>query len=78
MRIYRFGSVIPFVLIHLGAAAVFLVPFSWRLAGLAALTLWVRMFGVTAGYHRYFAHRSYKLGRVAQFLLACLAQSSGK
>ena len=37
----------------------------------------VRMFGVTAGYHRYFSHRSYKLGRVAQFLMAVLAQTSG-
>lgn len=38
----------------------------------------VRMFGVTAGYHRYFSHRSYKLGRVAQFLMAVLAQTSGQ
>jgi stearoyl-CoA desaturase (delta-9 desaturase) len=78
LRTYRFGTVVPFVLIHLGAAGVFFVPFSWRWVGLAALTLWVRMFGVTAGYHRYFSHRSYRLGRVAQFLLACLAQSSGQ
>jgi stearoyl-CoA desaturase (delta-9 desaturase) len=30
------------------------------------------MFGLTAGYHRYFAHRSYKTSRVFQFLLALL------
>lgn len=30
----------------------------------------VRMFFITAGYHRYFAHRSYKLGRVMQFVMA--------
>jgi stearoyl-CoA desaturase (delta-9 desaturase) len=29
-----------------------------------------RMFFITAGYHRYFAHRSYRLGRVAQFVMA--------
>ena len=29
-----------------------------------------RMFFITAGYHRYFAHRSYKMGRVMQFLMA--------
>jgi stearoyl-CoA desaturase (delta-9 desaturase) len=28
------------------------------------------MFFVTAGYHRYFSHRSYRLGRVAQFVMA--------
>ena len=39
--------------------------------------LWaIRMFGVTAGYHRYFSHRTYKMGRVMQFLMALLAQTS--
>lgn len=38
----------------------------------------VRMFGVTAGYHRYFSHRSFKLGRVGQFALAFLAMSSSQ
>jgi ligand-binding SRPBCC domain-containing protein len=36
------------------------------------------MFGVTAGYHRYFSHRSYRLGRPGQFLMAFLAQTSGQ
>lgn len=30
----------------------------------------IRMFFITAGYHRYFAHRSYQLGRVMQFIMA--------
>src|SRR6266705_2841999 len=37
---------------------------------LLAVTFFGRMFFITAGYHRYFAHRSYKLGRVAQFVMA--------
>ena len=78
MRTYRYGSVVPFALIHAGAMAAFLLPFSWRLLEIMAFSLWLRMFGVTAGYHRYFSHRSYKLGRVPQFLLAWLAQSSGQ
>lgn len=32
----------------------------------------VRMFGLVAGFHRYFAHRSYKMSRPAQFLMALL------
>src|SRR5690606_26515829 len=28
------------------------------------------MFFLTAGYHRYFAHRSYKMGRAMQFVMA--------
>jgi stearoyl-CoA desaturase (delta-9 desaturase) len=34
------------------------------------------MFGITAGYHRYFAHRSYRVHRVSQFLLAWLGCSA--
>jgi stearoyl-CoA desaturase (delta-9 desaturase) len=34
------------------------------------------MFAVTAGYHRYFSHRSFKTSRAFQFVLALLAQSS--
>ncbi len=36
----------------------------------------VRMFFVTAGYHRYFSHRSYKTSRWFQFFLAFMAQTS--
>lgn len=67
-----------FGLLHLGALAVFWVPFSWPLVGLAAASYVVRMFGVTAGYHRYFSHRSFKLARAPQFALAVLAQTSGQ
>ncbi len=72
---YHYGSVIPFGLIHLGALGGLVVPFAgWWLAASYA----VRMFGITGGYHRYFSHRSFKLGRAAQFVLAVIAQSSGQ
>jgi len=67
-----------FGLIHLAALGVFSVPFRPALAWMAFALYVVRMFGVTAGYHRYFSHRSYRLGRGAQFLMACLAQTSGQ
>jgi stearoyl-CoA desaturase (delta-9 desaturase) len=38
----------------------------------------VRMFFVTAGYHRYFSHRSFKTSRVMQFLFAFGAQTSAQ
>jgi stearoyl-CoA desaturase (delta-9 desaturase) len=37
---------------------------------LLAATYFGRMFFITAGYHRYFAHRSYRLGRVGQAVFA--------
>jgi len=75
---YRFGAVLFFALIHLGVMGAYWTPPTWRLVALAAFTYSIRMFGVTAGYHRYFSHKSYKLGRVAQFAMAWLAQSSGQ
>jgi len=39
-------------------------------------TFWLRVFGITAGYHRYFAHKSYKTGRAFQFVLALLGASA--
>ena len=39
---------------------------------------WVRMVGVTGGYHRYFSHRTYKTSRLGQFFIAALAQSSAQ
>ncbi len=78
LRDYQFGAVLLFVGIHVGALAALLVPFSASLLWWTAATYAIRMFGVTAGYHRYFSHRSYKLGRWAQFAMAVLAQTSAQ
>ncbi|MGA7696139.1 MAG: fatty acid desaturase [Candidatus Sulfotelmatobacter sp.] len=78
MRNYSFGTVIPFVLLHAGCISVFFVPFRWSWLELMLAIYVVRMFGITAGYHRYFSHRSYKLGRGWQFLMAFLAETSGQ
>ena len=75
---YQFGAVGFFVLLHAGVAAIYWHPPTLELTTWLAATYFVRMFGVTAGYHRYFGHRSYKLGRVAQFAMAFLAQSSAQ
>jgi stearoyl-CoA desaturase (delta-9 desaturase) len=39
-------------------------------------TYFLRMFAITGGYHRYFAHRSYKTSRAVQFLIAFLGGTS--
>ena len=78
LRGYSFGAVIPFFSLHLAVLGVFFVPFHWKLAALLLGTYALRMFGVTAGYHRYFSHRSYKMNRVCQFLMAVLAQTSAQ
>ena len=69
---------IPFVLAHLACLAAIWTGVSWSMVALALLLYVTRMFGVTAGYHRYFSHRTFRTSRVAQFLLAALAQSSAQ
>jgi stearoyl-CoA desaturase (Delta-9 desaturase) len=69
---------IPFILIHVGCLLVFWAGFSWT-ALITCFILWfVRMFGITAGYHRYFSHRTYKTSRWFQFILAVLGNSSAQ
>jgi stearoyl-CoA desaturase (Delta-9 desaturase) len=67
-----------FALLHVAALAIFVVPFDRTLLSWLLLSYTLRMFGVTAGYHRYFSHRSYKLGRGPQLVIAVLAQTSGQ
>ena len=43
---------------------------------MAVASYFVRMVVVTAGYHRYFSHRSFKTSRGVQFLLAFASQST--
>ena len=63
-------SSVPFVAVHfLPLLAIFTGVTATSLVLFAVLYLG-RMFCITAGYHRYFAHRAYRLARVPQFLLA--------
>jgi stearoyl-CoA desaturase (delta-9 desaturase) len=66
----------PFVALHLALLFVFLVPVDTFALVLLGVTYFVRMFGITGGYHRYFAHRAYKTSRVFQFVLAWLGCSA--
>jgi stearoyl-CoA desaturase (Delta-9 desaturase) len=75
---YDLGTMIPFIALHAAALLAFTVPFTLPLLAVAIGSYYLRMFGVTAGYHRYFSHRSYKLNRFWQFALAFLAQTSGQ
>ncbi len=70
---------IPFFIVHLIALiGAILYPPTWGLIALCAFFYFLRMFGVTGGYHRYFSHRTYKTSRLFQFALAWLAQSSAQ
>ncbi len=63
-------SAIPFLAVHLAPLAAFFVVVTWQDWLLCGLLYVIRMLFITAGYHRYFSHRSFRMGRVAQFVMA--------
>ena len=68
-----------FALVHVAAiVGVVVLGFSWKGVALAVASYYLRMFAVTAGFHRYFSHKAYRLGRVPQFLLALLGQTAAQ
>ena len=67
--------VLPFFGMHAMCLGVFFVGWSWTAVGVAAGLWAVRMFSVTAFYHRYFSHRTFTTSRVAQFAFAVLGAS---
>ena len=60
----------PIWLLHVLPFLAFFTGVPWWTWVLMGGTFFVRMFFITAGYHRYFAHRSYKCSRAWQFVLA--------
>ncbi len=70
---------IPFFAVHaIAIGGVIAGGWSWKGFALAIALYYIRMFGVTAGYHRYFSHRTFRTSRVMQFLFALLATSSAQ
>jgi stearoyl-CoA desaturase (delta-9 desaturase) len=66
----------PFLLLQASCALVFVVGWS-PIAVIVCVALYlVRMFGITAFYHRYFSHRTFRTGRVMQFVGAVLGASA--
>ncbi len=69
-------SNVLFVAMHAALLFAFVVWPSWRVCAFALGSYVVRMWAVTAGYHRYFAHRSYKTSRAFQLVLAILGSTA--
>lgn len=68
--------VLPFVLLHAGCLGVFWAGTSPLAVGVALALFALRMFSVTAFYHRYFSHRAFRTSRAAQFVFAVLGASA--
>lgn len=67
---------LPFVFLHAGCLLAFWTGCSAFAVGVCAFLYCVRMFAITAFYHRYFSHRAFKTSRLVQLLFALVGASS--
>ncbi|MFZ5467921.1 MAG: acyl-CoA desaturase [Myxococcota bacterium] len=69
---------VPFFAVHAMCLFAFYTGVTWQLVGACLASYYLRMLAVTIGYHRYFAHRTFKTNRAFQLLLALLASTSAQ
>ena len=70
----------PYIAIHALASLAFFYPFVWSCLLLCLFSYSIRMFAITAFYHRYFSHRAFKTSRFVQFIggfIACCSAQRG-
>ena len=70
--------VVPFVILHASCLLVLVVGWSWTAASVACAAYAVRMFAITAFYHRYFSHRAFRTSRALQFVFAVVGNASAQ
>ena len=68
----------PIFFMHLACIGALFTGFSWAAVIAMLITYVVRVFALTAGFHRYFSHRSFKTSRVFQFIMAWVGTSAAQ
>lgn len=68
--------IVPFILLHLACFAVIWVGFSMTALVICMLSYVIRMFAITAFYHRYFSHKTFKTHRIIQTIFASIGASA--
>jgi stearoyl-CoA desaturase (Delta-9 desaturase) len=71
-------SSLPFLLFHAVPLLAIVTGITWKAVAIFGALYALRMFAITAGYHRYFAHRSYRASRPVQFFLAFLGTTAAQ
>ena len=75
---WRPTAAFGFLAVHVAALGVFWIGFSWKGVAVCVASYYLRMFAITAGFHRYFSHRTFTLSRLPQLLLAFLGQTAAQ
>lgn len=68
--------VVPFIGLHLACLAAFWVGVSPIAVMVCLFSYLIRMFAITAFYHRYFSHRAFRASRPVQFVFALIGAAS--
>ncbi len=71
-------SSLPFLLFHVVPLLAFVTGVTWKALAIFGVLYAARMFAITAGYHRYFSHRSYRASRPVQFVLAFVGTTAAQ
>jgi stearoyl-CoA desaturase (delta-9 desaturase) len=69
-------QIIIFWTVQVSALLVFAVPFRWAFVAVWAASHFLRAIGLTLAFHRYFAHRAFKMHRVARFVWVWIGTSA--
>jgi len=69
-------SLVLFWLVQASSLLVLFVPFAWGMVALWAVSHFLRAIGLTLTFHRYFAHRAFKMTRGAQFVWTFIATAA--
>ena len=72
----NFLQIAIFWIVQASALLVFAVPFRWAFVGLWAASHFVRALGLTLIFHRYLAHRAFKMNRAARFVWSFIATAA--
>lgn len=73
---FNWLRMLPFLFLHGGCLLVLVAGVSATSVIVCVTLFLVRMFAITAFYHRYFAHKSFRTGRLTQFLFAVIGNTS--
>lgn len=68
----------PFIILHLSCLSVLWVGVSGFAVVFMLMFYVIRMFAITAFYHRYFAHKTFETSRIVQFIFALIGTMSSQ
>ncbi|NVJ66793.1 MAG: acyl-CoA desaturase [Gammaproteobacteria bacterium] len=68
--------VIPFIAIHITCLFAFVTGVTWTAIIICLASYFIRMFAITAFYHRYFSHKTFKTSRAMQAIFGFIGTSS--